>query len=86
MMVAWRRWLMGMFCSAFKVRVFLNVVRGEQFLDDDDLIMDLAEAHQKIAVRGGGVDFVAQPLQGDLGGLKPFGRGKGDQGGLVRRC
>ena len=36
------------------------VVRAKQFLDDDDLIMHLAEAHEKIAVRGGGVNLVAE--------------------------
>ena len=67
-------------------QVFLDVVGGEQFLDDDDLIVDLAEADQEIAVGGGGVDLVAEFGQGGFGGLQPFRRGKGEQGRLVRRC
>ena len=80
MIVACRRWLMGMFCNACQGEIFLDVVGGKQFLDDDDLVMHLGEAHEEIAVRGGGVDLVAQFLQGGLGGLQPFRRGKGDQG------
>ncbi len=59
--------------------IFLDVVGGKKFLHDDDLIMHLAEAHEKIAVRGGGVDLVAKFLQRGLGDLEPFRRGKGDQ-------
>jgi len=66
--------------------VFLEVVRAKQFLDDHDLITDLAEAHQEIAVRGGGVDLVTQSLQRDLDRVEPVGRGKSDQRGLVARC
>src|SRR5882724_11640091 len=46
--------------------------------------MDMAEARRKIAVRGGGVNFVAQFVQSGFGGFKPFRRGKGNQGGFVR--
>ena len=63
--------------------IFVNGVCAEQFLDHDHLIMRLAEAHEKIAVRGGGVDLIAQFLQRGLRGLQPFGRGKGDQGRFV---
>ncbi len=72
-----------MFCSACQREVFLDVVRGKEFLDDDDLIMHLGEAQLEIAVRGGGVDLVAQFLQRGLGDLQPFRRGKGDQGRVV---
>ena len=61
--------------------VFLRC--GKQFLDDDDLVMDLAEAGLEIAVRGGGVDFVAEFANGNLGGVQPLGRGKGEQGRFV---
>ena len=64
-------------------QVFLKRVRRKKFLDDDDLVMDLVEPHQKIAVGGGGVDFVAQFAQGVLGDLQPFRRGEGDQGRFV---
>src|ERR1035437_248518 len=40
--------------------IFVNGVRAEKFLDDDNLIMCLAEAHEKIAVGGGGVDLVSE--------------------------
>ena len=45
--------------------------------------MDLAEPHEKIAVGGGGVDFVAELLEGGPGGVQPRGGGKGEQRGLV---
>ncbi len=72
-----------MACSAFKVRFSAEVVGGEQFLDDDNLIVDLAEADQKIAMRGRGVDFVAELGQGGPGGFEPFGGGERQQSGLV---
>ena len=59
------------------------VLAPKQFLDDDDLIVRLAEADEEIAVRGGGVNFVAEFLERLLGGLQPFRGGKGDQGRLV---
>ena len=64
-------------------QVFADVVGGKEFLDDDDLIADLAETDKKIAVGGGGVDLVAQFGEAGLGGFEPFGGGKGQQGRLV---
>ena len=46
--------------------------------------MRLTEAQQKIAVRGGGVNLVAELLQRGLGGIEPGRRGKRNQRGLVR--
>ena len=64
--------------------VFLNAVCAEPFLENDDLIAHLAEAHEEIAVRGGGVDLVTQFDQGAFRGFQPFRSGKGDQGRFVR--
>ena len=62
-----------------KREVFVNGVRAEKFLDDDDLIMKLAETHDEIGVRGGGVNLVTEFLQGGFRGFEPFRRGKGKQ-------
>ena len=63
--------------------IFVNVVRAEQFLDHDNLVVGLAETDEEIAVGGGGMDLVAEFAQGGLGGLESFGCGKGDQGRFV---
>ena len=63
--------------------ILIGRVGAEQFLHQRHLIAHLAEAHQEIAVGGGGVDFIAEFLQGVFGLLQPFRRGKGDQRRLV---
>ena len=40
--------------------IFAKIVGGKKFFEDDDLILHLAEAHEEITVRGGGVNLVAQ--------------------------
>ena len=65
-------------------QVFFERVRGKAFFDDDHLVVDLAEADQKVAVCRGGVNLVAELLEGLLDFFQPFGRGEGEQRGLVR--
>src|ERR1039458_10557875 len=67
-------------------QVLTEVVRCEQFLEDYDLIVGLAEPNQEVGVCRCGVDFVAEFNQSALGGLQPFRRGKGQPGGLVGRA
>src|SRR5208282_3260947 len=62
--------------------VFLNAVRAEQFLDDDDLVTNLSEAHDEIAVGGGGVNLVSQLHEGAFGDFQPFRSGKAIKAGL----
>ena len=50
-------------------QVFTDFVSGEQFLDNDDLITNLAETDQKIAMGGGCMDFVAQLGERSFGGI-----------------
>ena len=69
----------GHFLEGLEREVFLRRVGGKKFLDDDHLVMHLAEADEKITVRGGGVNLVAEFVQRGLGGVQPFRRGKGDQ-------
>jgi hypothetical protein len=64
------------------VRFSSNVIGGEQFLDDHHLVTHLAEAHQKIAVGGGRVHFVAKFHQRAAGGFEPLRGGEGQQAGL----
>ena len=66
-------------------KIFLGFTRGKQFLDDDDLITDLAEARGEIRVRRGRVNLVAEFAQRPFGGVEPRGIGTGDQRGLVPR-
>src|ERR1051325_3477425 len=40
--------------------VFVERVGGEQFLDDDDRVTNLAEAHEEVTVRCGRMDLVAE--------------------------
>ena len=46
--------------------VFLHAVGGEAFFENHDLVVNLAEADEKVAVRGRRVDLVAQLLKGGL--------------------
>ena len=85
-MVAWRRWFIGHGLERLEREVFLGRVGAEEFLDEHDLIMHLAEAHQEIAVRGGGVDLVAQFLQGGLGCLPAIRAWKRRSGRACPRC
>src|ERR1041384_7426432 len=63
--------------------VFADVIGGKKFLEDHDLIADLAKADEEIAMCGGGVDFVAQLGQSSPGSFQPFRSGKGEQGRFV---
>lgn len=62
--------------QGLKREIFINGIRAKKFLDDDDLIMKLAETHAEIGVRGGGVNLVAEFLQGGFRGFEPFRCGK----------
>jgi hypothetical protein len=73
----------GHFLQRLKGGVLRGGAGAEEFLHDHDLIMHLAEAHQKIAMGGGGVDFVAELLQRQFGFFQPFGRGEGDERGFI---
>ena len=64
-------------------KVLAQVVRCEQFLNDHDLIMDLAETNQKVGVGRRGVDLVAEFRQPLLGGFQPFRGREGQQGRLI---
>lgn len=52
--------------------IFFHVMRAKEFFHDDDLIMNLREARQKVRVSGRGMDFVTQLRECGFGGLKPF--------------
>ena len=67
-------------------QVFARVVGHKQFLEDDDLVVELAEADQEITVRRRGVDFVAEFSQSRPGGFEPFRGREGQQRGLVGRA
>lgn len=73
----------GHFLQRLEREIFLDGVGTETLLDDDDLIMRLAEANEEITVRRGGVNLVAEFVERLLGGFEPFRRGERDQGRLV---
>ena len=56
----------GHFLDRLQGEILFEIVGGETFLDDHDLIMNLGEADEEITVSGSGVDFVAQLLQRGL--------------------
>jgi len=66
--------------------VLLEVVGGEAFLDDHDLIVNLCKADEEITVSGSGVDFVAKLLQCGLDLFEPLRCGEGEQSRLVCGC
>jgi len=63
--------------------ILADVIGGEEFLDNNYLVPDLAESDQEVAVSRRGVDFIAQLGQGCFGGIEPFRGGESQQGGLV---
>ncbi len=56
---------------------------GEGFLQDDDVIGDLAELVKKLAVIDGGMDFVAELIQGGLGRVHQLRSAQAEQRGFV---
>jgi hypothetical protein len=62
------------FLKRLQGEILFNAVAGEAFLQNNDLISDLAEANQEVAVRGGGMDFLAQLSQSRAGSVEPFRR------------
>src|SRR5690242_764756 len=66
--------------------VFPDVICGEHFFNNYDLVVDLAESNEKVAVGCGGVDFKAEFIERCHGGFKPLRSGKRQEGRLVRRA
>lgn len=64
-------------------QILADVIRGEHFLENDHLVVDLAETYQEVAVSGGGVNLVTEFVEGTHGGFEPFRGGESQQGGLV---
>ena len=61
-----------------------NIVGRKKLLDDDHLVLHLAEADDKIAVSSRRVDFVSQLVEGRAGGVEPFRSLESQERGLVR--
>src|SRR5262245_51691156 len=70
----------GHLLEGLQREVFSDAIGGEELLDDNYLVANLAEPDEEVSVRSGGVDFVAEFAEGGLGGFQPFGCGKGQQG------
>ena len=73
----------GHLLKSLQREVFLKIVGGEPFFDNDDLIVYLRETDEEVAVRGGGVNFVAEFLHRIFHFFQPLRRGEGDQCWLV---
>src|SRR5713226_4771359 len=56
---------------------------GERFLQDDDVIRNLAEFVKKLAMIDGRMDFVAELIQGGLGRVHQLGGAQAEQRRLV---
>lgn len=65
--------------------IFFNGVGGEQFLKNDDLILDAAETDDEVFVIAGRVNFVANFFQRRFGGGQPFDGAEGEQGRRVTK-
>jgi len=63
--------------------IFVEVVGGEPFLENDDLVADLAETDEEIAMGRSRVNLVAQFGQGAASGFEPLRGGKGQQRGFI---
>lgn len=61
------------FLKRLQSQILRNTVGRETLLHNHDLISNLAEANEKITVRGGCMDFVAQFGQRRPRGVEPFG-------------
>src|SRR5437879_7331379 len=62
--------------QGLKGEVFGDVVRCEKFLNDYNLVADLAEADEKVTMGSRGVDFVTQFGEGSARTFKQFRGGK----------
>ena len=60
------------FSQRLQGQILCHAIGREAFLQDNDLIANLAEANEEVAVRGSGVDLVAQFSQSRPGGVEPF--------------
>lgn len=69
--------------QGLKRKILSDVIRREEFLDDHNLVTNLAEANQKIAVSRGGMHFVAEAGKGGASRLEPFRSGERQKRGLV---
>jgi hypothetical protein len=63
--------------------VFGNVLRVEEFIDDDDGVGNLAETSQEIIVILHGMNFVPQILENDFHLLLCFEKGGSEQSGPI---
>ena len=61
----------GHLLKGLKSQVLGDIIGGEALLEDDDLIADLAEANQEVAVGGGGVNFITELTEGGPRGIEP---------------
>ena len=53
-------------------QILAQLVGSEQFLNDHNLVADLAEPNQKIAVGGRGVNLITEFGETGFGGVEPF--------------
>ena len=69
--------------QCLKREIFTHIIGGKALLQNHHLVPHLAEPNEKIAVRGRGMDLVAQFSERRPRCLEPVGGRKGEEGGLV---